>query len=49
MSKIFIFHIYLYPDDRDTWRSGVRFAMRAASKLPGRGPTVVDRAPIPAR
>ena len=39
------------PHDRDTytWRSGVRFAMRAASQLPGRGPTVVDKAPIPAR
>ena len=29
------------PHDRDTWRSGVRSAMRAASQLPGRGPTVV--------
>ena len=37
------------PYDRDTWRSGVRSAMRAASQLPGRGPTVVDMAPIPAR
>ena len=36
------------PHDRDTWRSGVRSAMRAASQLPGRGPTVVDIAPIPA-
>ena len=36
------------PHDRDTWRSGVRSAMRAASHLPGRGPTVVDMAPIPA-
>ena len=35
--------------DRDTWRSGVRSAMHAASQLPGRGPTVVDIAPIPAR
>ena len=34
------------PHDRDTWRSGVRSAMRAASQLPGRGPTVVDMAPI---
>ena len=33
--------------DRDTWRSGVRSAMRAASQLPGRGPTVVDMAPVP--
>ena len=30
------------PHDRDTWRSGVRSAMRAGSQLPGRGPTVVD-------
>ena len=37
------------PHDRDTWRSGVRSAMRATSQLPGRGPTVVDMAPIPAR
>ena len=26
------------PHDRDTWRSGGRSAMRAASHLPGRGP-----------
>ena len=32
------------PHDRDTWRSSVRSAMRAASQLPGRGPTVVDMA-----
>ena len=37
------------PHDRDSWRSGVRSAMRAASQLPGRGPTVVDMAPLPAR
>ena len=35
------------PHDRDT--SGVRSAMRAASQLPGMGPTVVDMAPVPAR
>ena len=35
------------PHERDTWRSGVRSAMRAASQLPGRGPTVVDMAPVP--
>ena len=34
--------------DIDTWRSDVRSAMRAASQLPGRGPTVVDIAPVPA-
>ena len=34
---------------RPTWRSGVRSAMCAASQLPGRGPTVVDMAPVPAR
>ena len=33
--------------NRDTWRSGVRSAMRAASQLPGRGPTVVDIPPVP--
>ena len=37
------------PHDRDTWRSGVRSAMPAASQWPGRGPTVVDIAPEPAR
>ena len=37
------------PHDRDSCRSGVRSAMHAASQLPGRGPTVVDMAPIPAR
>ena len=26
------------PQERSTWRSGVRLAMRAASQLPGRGP-----------
>ena len=37
------------PHDRDTWRSGVRSAICTASQLPGRGPTVVDMAPILAR
>ena len=37
------------PHERDTWRSGVRSAMRAASQLSGRGPTGVDDAPVPAR
>ena len=37
------------PHDRDIWRSGVRSAMHAASQLPGRGPTVVHIAPVPAR
>ena len=37
------------PHDRNAWRSGVRTAMRAASQLPGRGSTVVDVAPAPAR
>ena len=38
------------PHDRytPTWRSGVRSAMCAASQLPGRGPTDVDVAPLPA-
>ena len=39
----------IFRHDRDTWRSGVRSAMRAASQLPGRGPTVVDIAPVLAR
>ena len=37
------------PQERTTWRSGVRSAMRAASPLPGKGPTDVDDAPAPAR
>ena len=36
------------PHDRYTWRSGVRSAMCAASQLPGKGPTDVDVASIPA-
>ena len=36
------------PQERSTWRSGVRSAMHAASQLPGRGPTDVDDAPAPA-
>ena len=36
------------PPARSTWRSGVRSAMRAASQLPGRGPTDVDDDPAPA-
>ena len=36
------------PHDRHTWRSGVRPAMHAASQLPGRGPTDVDVAHVPA-
>ena len=35
------------PHDRDTWRSGLRSAMHAASQLPGKGPAVVDMAPVP--
>ena len=40
------------PHDRDTWKSGVRSAMRAASQLHGcgrGGGTDVDIAPVPAR
>ena len=37
------------PQERSTWRSGVRSAMRAASQLPGKGPTDLDDAPAPAR
>ena len=36
------------PQDRHTWKSGVRSAMHAASQLSGRGPTDVDAAPVPA-
>ena len=36
------------PHDRDSWRSGVRSAMHAASQLPGRGLTDVDIIPLPA-
>ena len=38
------------PQERSTWRSGVRSAMRAASQLhvPGKRPTDVDDAPAPA-
>ena len=32
------------PQERSTWRSGVRSARRAASQLPGSGPTDVDDA-----
>ena len=35
------------PQERNTWRSGVRSAMCATSQLPGRGPTDVDDAPTP--
>ena len=37
------------PQERSTWRSGVRSAMLAASQLPGKGPTDVDDAPVSAR
>ena len=33
--------------ERSTWKSGVRSAMRAASLLPREGPTDVDDAPAP--
>ena len=36
------------PCDRDVWRSTVRYAMHAASQLPGGEPTNVDDAPAPA-
>ena len=32
------------PQERSIWRSGMRSAMRAASQLPGKGPTDVDDA-----
>ena len=34
--------------EMNTWRSGVRSAMHAASQLPRREPTDVDDAPAPA-
>ena len=37
-----------YSQERSTWRSGVRSAMRAASQLPAKGPTDVDDATAPA-
>ena len=37
------------PQERSTWISGVISAMRAASQLPGKGPTDVDDASAPAR
>ena len=37
------------PQERSTWRLGVRSAMWPASMLPGRRPTDVDDAPAPAR
>ena len=33
------------PQERSTWRSGMRSAMPAASQLSGKGPTEVDDAP----
>ena len=36
------------PQKWSIWRSGVRSAMRAASQLPGKGPSDVDDAPSPA-
>ena len=36
------------PQERSTWRSGVRSAICAASQYPGRGPTYVDDAPASA-
>ena len=35
------------PQERSTWRSGVRSAMLAGIQLLGRGPTDVDDAPAP--
>ena len=37
------------PHDGHTWKSGMRSAMCASSQLPGRGPTDVDAAPVPAK
>ena len=37
------------PQERSTWRSGVRSAMCAASQLPGKGLSDVYNAPAPTR
>ena len=37
------------PQERSTWRSGVRSSTGAASQLPGMGPTDVADAPTPKR
>ena len=42
---IIIVHVSVDPQERSTWRSG----MRAASQLPGSGPTDMDDTPAPAR
>ena len=34
------------PHGRDTWRSGARSAMRAASQLPGKGPAMLWILPL---
>ena len=34
------------PHGRDTWRSGLRSVMHAASQLPGRGPTDEEMLPL---
>ena len=39
---------YVDPQERSTWRPGVRSAMGTASQLPGKGPTDVDDTPAPA-
>ena len=36
------------PQERSTWRSGVRSAVRTANQLPGRGPLMRTDAPAPA-
>ena len=36
---------FLDPQERSTWRPGVHSPMRAASQVPGKGPTDVDDAP----
>ena len=37
------------PQEKSTWRSGVRSSLCVASQLPGRGHTDVDDAPASAR
>ena len=46
--KILLASMIVDRQERSTWRSGVRSAMRAAIQLPGRRPTELDDAPAPA-
>ena len=47
--KLMTVAVKVDPQEMNTWRSGVRSAMHAASQLPGRGSSDVDDAPAPER